>query len=447
MPMQQIFLGSGGASGDSYWILDIEPDSMVEYVAVMDVGVDSDGNVYVGSTGNNIDGSGYKGGLVTKIDKEGTVLWQKTQHNSDNPELQCLGVSDDGSLIVYGAQYAEGPLNLGLNTSGVKQFAKHSGTHASDKFFGLAFFPGTTDYLVEGKDDSEEAWFWQKCNSSGTRQWITGYKCYPPTGTWYIQSLSKAKPFIDSSGNIYSIIVSRDSSFMNCVVKLNSSGVVQEDFEYNAGTSEDNFINCVVDSSDNIYIAARHRENASSGEVRASIIKTDSSGDILWQREMYDASESIYPMQVILDAAENPIMRLEDRTTDSNGEKAVGLVKWNSSGTLQWNRRLSAPTHESLSNQGKLIATPNDNILMTWTVVDGGDRRQVIAQLPADGTGTGTYGIFKYGAGTCTVDSYSGWVKQSGTHSTDTPALGTPTTSATMTETSYPGDSNFNSIE
>ena len=119
---------------------------------------------------------------------------------------------------------------------------------------------------------------------------------------------------------------------MNCVVKLNSSGVVQEDFEYNAGTNEDFFINCVVDSSDNIYIAARHRESASSGEVRASIIKTDSSGDIEWQREMYNASAGIYPMQVMLDAAENPIMRIEDRTTDSNGEKAVGLGLWGSWG-------------------------------------------------------------------------------------------------------------------
>ena len=229
----------------------------------------------------------------------------------------------------------------------------------------MAFFTGTSDYIAEGRDDSEEHYFIQKCNTAGTRQWITAYK----SSAGGIARNPKSNPFIDSSGNVYATLYSLtvgtwpNRIYYGCIVKHNSSGVVQDDFEYSAGTNEDQFVSCVVDSSGNIYISARHRENDTSGQVRASIIKVNSSGTVQWQREMYHSSHGVYPLHVILDADENPIMTIEDRSTDGTHVQGLGILKWNSSGTLQWNRKITSSSHEFSASVGRAVATPNGSIL------------------------------------------------------------------------------------
>ena len=87
--------------------------------------------------------------------------------------------------------------------------------------------------------------------------------------------------------------------------------------------------------------------------------------------------------------------------SDGAGSADVLIAKYNSAGALQWGRTLGATGGEI----GNAVAIDSaDNIIVVgWTSSDGaGGDDVLIAKLPPDGSGTGTYGSFTYEAAVLT---------------------------------------------
>ena len=109
---------------------------------------------------------------------------------------------------------------------------------------------------------------------------------------------------------------------------------------------------------------------------------------------------SDYGTAVAIDSADNIIVT--GRTTsDGAGGLDVLIAKYNSAGALQWDRTLGGTGSEI----GNAVAIDSaDNIIVVGhTYSDGAGGNDVLtAKLPADGSGTGTYGSFTYEAAVLT---------------------------------------------
>ena len=103
---------------------------------------------------------------------------------------------------------------------------------------------------------------------------------------------------------------------------------------------------------------------------------------------------------VAIDSANNIIVT---GRTDSDGAGGADflIAKYNSAGALQWDRTLGG-TGTDVGN-AVAIDSANNIIVTGQTNSDGaGGTDLLIAKLPPDGSGTGTYGSFTYEAAVLT---------------------------------------------
>jgi hypothetical protein len=135
-----------------------------------------------------------------------------------------------------------------------------------------------------------------------------------------------------------------------------------------APTGEGKFDDVTLDSSGNIYAVGNYN-NGSNG----SIVKFSSSGSILWQKTISGTSIQCYDV----------------KTDSSNNVYVVGiensdafLVKLNSSGTVQWGKKLNAST--GAQNFGVFI-DPSDNIYTT-ALGTSGTYDNLVAKYNTSGT-------------------------------------------------------------
>ena len=103
---------------------------------------------------------------------------------------------------------------------------------------------------------------------------------------------------------------------------------------------------------------------------------------------------------VAIDSADNIIV-VGGTDSDGAGGIDVLIAKYNSAGALQWDRTLGG-TGSDIGN-AVAIDSANNIIVVGYTGSDGaGGNDVLIAKLPPNGSGTGTYGSFTYEAAVLT---------------------------------------------
>ena len=174
-----------------------------------------------------------------------------------------------------------------------------------------------------------------KYNSSGTLQWqreqIRG------TGStnvniWYDMT-------VNSAGDVIAVGQSNQSGTTYGIVsKYSTSGTIQWTLRLtgSGGTPNCYAQKCAADSSGNVYVIFYN--NTSSGDS-GHLIKVDSSGSVTWQRKLSSTGNGVRFVGVCTDSSSNVFVTgTAYGTADSiTGDHGM-VVKWNSSGTLQWSR-------------------------------------------------------------------------------------------------------------
>ena len=173
--------------------------------------------------------------------------------------------------------------------------------------------------------------------------WINTFADYNQPSVQNTKGVSVA---VDGSGNTYTtgIFNTTNAKTNTFLVKTNSLGVVQWEKNINgpaATTSQyDGSSGVTVDSSGNSYIIG-YAKNTSGGE-NAFVAKYNTSGAIQWQRFISDAlaagSQADYGYGVAVDGSGNVCVTGIYFT--SSNDSLTFVVKYNSSGTLQWQRSL-----------------------------------------------------------------------------------------------------------
>lgn len=365
----------GGASTGEYWY---------------GVGVDSSGNVYAaGEASQNASDC-----LIAKYNAAGVIQWQRSLGDASiYQSASAIAVDSSGNAHIVG--YASNSGNIVVakyNSSGTIQWQRTLNGSADDYGAGITVDSSGNVYITgytasQGAGDTDALIV--KYNSSGTLQWQRSLG-----GT---SSDSGTAIAIDSSGNVYIAGYTRPdpSAAVNCLLaKYDSSGTIQ--WQRSLGeVGADLAYGVAVDSSSNVYICG-YTNSQGAGSDDLLVAKYNSSGTLQWQRSLGGASNE-YGQGIAVDSSNNVYV-----TGGTNSQGAGGndflIAKYNSSGTIQWQRSLGTTG----ANYGNAIAVDNSGNIYVAGYTSGNANDALIAKLPDDGSKTGTYGSFVYAATTLT---------------------------------------------
>jgi hypothetical protein len=307
---------------------------------------DGNGNVYLagvtGSTNNiasgghqNTYGGGDQDAFLVKFNSAGVRQWatyfggEKEELTSSNHHISC-------SVDLTGNIYLSGGTNSNNNIA--------SGGYQN------SFGGGNSDaFLV-------------KFSNNGARQWSTyfggdnddiGFSCSADlNGNVYLAGRTNSISDIAFSGHQNSFGGGDDDAFL---VKFNSNGLRQW-ATYYGGNGIEGGLSCSVDLKGNVYLAGRtnsisdiafsgHQNSFGGGDDDAFIAKFNSGGILQWAT--YFGNNGLDRGVGMVDSIGN--VYLTGRTQSKNGISLGGyqnsfgggdddafLVKFNSSGILQW---------------------------------------------------------------------------------------------------------------
>ncbi|GHV96226.1 hypothetical protein AGMMS50293_25460 [Spirochaetia bacterium] len=328
------------------------------------VAADSTGNVYAAGVqygtgsydyGNGVTVQGTSSGgnvVLVKYHSDGTAQWAKSvSGGSYESRFTSVAVDSAGNVYAAGYQYRTGSYDYG---NGVTVQGTYSGSNV---------------VLV-------------KYNSGGTAQWAKSVS----TGSFISHFTSVA---VDSAGNVYAAgyqfgtdsytygpgITAAGTGSSNVVlVKYNSGGTAQWAKSVSAGSSNSIFESVAVDSAGNVYATGYQNGTGSydygngktvqgtNSGANVVLVKYNSGGTAQWAKSVSGGSSESRFTSVAVDSAGYVYAAGFQNGTGGydygTGVTAQGtysgynmvLVKYNSGGTAQWAKSVSAGSDRSYFN-------------------------------------------------------------------------------------------------
>jgi hypothetical protein len=442
-------MGAGGLvgggtppTGDDYWVVEVSDVRRL-------------GDVIVNSSNDVIAAfEDAQAVAVVSLDKDGVENWQKKYSYStyDSAGFKWIGV--DSSDNIYISTYYD----LGLGASRDAALLKLSAsTQAVLAQAGIAssVFDAGYKVSVDSSDNIYQAIYYNdgtvgtaglaKYDSSLSLDWI--YKFNDGTNASLFWATT-----VDSSGYIYAGGYAKEAGtyeYRPFLVKLNSSGTVQwsvkttntistlQNGEDYGGLIRD----IIVDSSDNVYISIATTVSGSGFTKRLHVLKFNSSGTVQWHKQFsstgtYPAGGSGNNIDMCITTGGVLVVCWDDATEIPATTAIVGLNP--SDGSVSWQRTINKKSYNSLH------AHP----LGGWcfSIADGSSPYGgYIARLPDDGSLTGNWGNLSYNSSSRWVSATGGMIWGASTIAavSDSPTETTPsyaasTSSYTLTKTTDP---------
>ena len=193
---------------------------------------------------------------------------------------------------------------------------------------------------------------------------------------------------VDSSDNVYvGGVGAVSSSTSYLVAKYNNSGTLQWKRTIGGSGASDNGRSITIDSSDNVYIGGVST-GGGVGVYDCYTVKFNSSGTEQWQKSLGISGQQINIQAIASDSSNNVYV------CGSQGSQFF-FAKYDSDGNLDWQRTFSGSgtdTGHGISADG------NGNVYVVGSTSSSGAGSNdiLLITVPSDGTGTGTYGSFTY---------------------------------------------------
>ena len=396
---------------NSYWLGQIDDSPATNVLTYYQVANDLNGNFY--SCGQ--EGTTYA--IYQKVNKYGNQLFQKKSQSS-LPTTQYQGIALDPTNTYI---YMAGFINNGGNPQYgfVSKYDIATMTLQWQRTCGDGTSTGQghfQDITVDSSGNVYAAGSWQtgigqygliaKWNSAGTFQQSTLFNDSTSTFNNCVYGIS-----CDSSNNIYIICSYNNSSlgYNPIIAKLPStllSITWQRKISNNslaAGSQSDWLSDICIDSSSNVYVCGYSNQSVGQSGV---LLKYNTSGTLQWQRKVTDTNSTpgtwLYGISV--DPAGN--VYTGGYFTSSSISSPALLLKYNSTPTLQWQRSITGPTNATYYGTtiySTTILGRNTPIFITgYTYNTSQGLSGLLGSLPQDGSQTGTANGLTYAASSVT---------------------------------------------
>jgi len=346
--------------------------------------VDSSGNFYAcGAMGNDC--------LVLKFNSSGTVLWQRNLSDGVTIRGKSIAVDTSGNVYVCASYSYAGNEQIRvfkLDSSGALVFKKgiYRGNNTTTTAESISVDSSGNIYICGSTDLNGYNFYFLKLNTSGTA--ITYQRHFGGTSSFDLASSLK----LASGGNFYVAGSCGDSSIFGPLIgKYDNDGIRQWQRRLNTGTSSQ--VNLALDGDENVY--ASYIAIPTTGTITSDygIAKYNTSGTIQWQKRLNSTTSSDEPASISVDAAGNIYMF--GISTINGGSIDFFLVKLDSSGAILWQRTLGTDINSdeyglevALDSSGNIYITG-----YTFAYTAGGGGSSIFGKLPNDGSKTGTYSI------------------------------------------------------
>jgi hypothetical protein len=142
-----------------------------------------------------------------------------------------------------------------------------------------------------------------------------------------------------------------------------------------------------LDGSDNVYVVGR--SGIGFGAETIIIAKYNSSGTIQWQRSLNSANADL-GNGIAVDSSGNSYIG----GYQNNTNEVMILAKYDSSGSLQWQRSISSSGIDVAAGVVGSVSLDSSSILyVNGYTTQGGSYNQFLGKFPNDGSLTGTYSL------------------------------------------------------
>ena len=248
---------------------------------------------------------------------------------------------------------------------------------------GLVYDSSDNLYAVGYANDSVNTGIVSKFNASGTIQWQRTLGASSPSDTIFLGV------DVDNSNNVYVTGTTSSDGSLDArdvqIAKYDTNGNLQwQKTLGSAGTLQQGLGMAVEGSTGDFYIVASFFASPGSPQInRMLVLKYNTSGVLQWQRSMTpaNAANDSVGSAIALDSAGNLYIVGSTPTSTSEGQGI--LVKYNSSGVLQWQVGLSKATGQS--GYDGITIDSSDNIFATGIAVTGGTAYGIVAKYDTSG--------------------------------------------------------------
>ena len=381
--LKHLLRGRGSSIQGDSWVATLG-GSDIDYG--YSVAVAPDGSVYV--CGYTTASSARGGDLfLAKFSSSGTVQWQKTFGDS-SPEDYCysLAVAPDGSVYVCGYTYASnGKTDLLLvkfSNSGTLQWQRKLGGTQQSYEYGrsVAVAPDGSVYVC---GDNDRDLLLIKFSSSGTLQW---QKTFGGSGPDYGQSVAVAP-----DGSVYVCGYNTEEDLL--LAKLSSSGTVQ--WQKTLGGRHYDYGYSVAVAPDGSVYVSGYTNSVSAGGYDLLFAKFSSSGTVQWQKTLggsgWDNGRSVAVAQ------DGSVYVCGTTTSAGAGSYDLLLVKFSSSGTVQWQKTLGG---RAIDHGQSVAVAPDGSVYVCgYTLSTGAGEEDLLLAKITDSLiekGVGTFDIFTF---------------------------------------------------
>ena len=204
---------------------------------------------------------------------------------------------------------------------------------------------------------------------------------------------------VDSSDNVYVGGYTAIGSYTNYLAaKYNNSGTLQWQRTIGGSTASDNGRSITIDSSDNVYIGGVSTAGG-VGVYDSILVKYNSSGTYQWQKALGTSGTQINIQAIASDSSDNVYIA-------GSWSNSYFFAKYDSDGNLDWQRSFGG---SGTDNGHGISADGNGNIYVIGNTASSGAGSNdiLLITVPSDGSGTGTYGSFTYAASSHTENTPS----------------------------------------
>lgn len=394
---------------DRFWLTQFGGSASVH---PWDSGIDASGNVYI--TGYVANGPfGAVDIVVTKFTAQGVLVWQRAFGGVQNDYARGLTVTPAGDVYVAAQSSSvylgnhDGVLAK-FDAAGNLQWSRTLGEPLVDVYRRIAL-DGEGNLVVIGQTDNTGGastdFLIVKYNSAGGALW---QRRFGGSDADIGNDIA-----IDAANNIYVVgetAAGPAGSRDGVIAKISSDGNLL--WARALGTSGVDVFTGVVAHGETVYIAGYSPQGA--GGADAILVAMDTSGGVLWLRTLGGSSDD-FGNAVAINARGQVVLASRVNAAADGG--ATGLATFDAAGNAlnQWTLGRSG-----LDAVRSLRSGPQGDLVLVSLVTDAGTLtagaadEALVARLPLDGIGVGSYGPYTYateglvsGAGSLSADPLS----------------------------------------